>query len=253
MSKKLNLFNPLTSKIEIILSKIKISLFSYRLPKSQGEFIQTSFNRLIDSIPMFDYSNNSKLSKKGFDNFWKNWIPFREDVLEHSSHSVLEFFHMFLTEKFDEIEDIIRILAENIPNKLSIKRDFEISKEKLIKSFLNLQQILLQQFNDEIDPSQQIRNLALQRSRIRRIKTDIINKFSILFESIERNDLMNQLINIFEDLLGSISDLFNQFESMKLLKNELIKAEEQLYEMYPPSQEIEIGPIEEIISDESEK
>jgi len=246
MKNKIHLYNPISAKVDNILMVIKQSLTSFLLPSSQQDFISNSISQLMDSIPVFDYSSDkSSVSNSQFDKFWHFWMPFREVVLEHSSHSVLEFAHMFLTEKFDDIDDIIRAIAVSQPSKIPQKREYDIYREKLQKSMLALQQLLLQQFNDEVDPSLQIKNLSNQRTRIRRMKTDISNKFATLFSSIQKEDLMNQLLSIFEEILVMINDLPKQKDSIRRLRSELIIAEEHLYEMFPPSPTIDIVPIEE--------
>ena len=246
---RIQLFNPNQKKVDQAVSRVNSILTSYPIQSELLHTIRAQYSSLLDKIPMFDFGAGSQKQPDDFDPFWREWLIFRDFVIDHAQRSVVDLSLDFMNEKFDQFTEIMDDVKSKPPQKVPAFREFDKSKRNLQTAFENLMQILLEQFDGDITDDQKIRNLLLQRTKIRRIKTDVQNKFGPFFNNSQLEGASNQhqrCVQIVEEILVEINELPKQAKDMESLNDELVKAEERLLSTFPP-RNVEVPPVSEII------
>ena len=226
---KIQLFNPNVLRIEKILDRVKQTLTSFLIPSTQLDYISSSYQQLIETIPI------SESQDADFDVFWESWVPFREDAIEHCSHPVTEICQKYLDEEFDQIYNIISAVKEAIPQKMVHRKEYEETSEKLLKSIKSMQKLLSSQLNQKLETKQQIKNILLQRTKIRRLKTDIAAKYSSLFEITQKQEMQTEIVNIIDHIFNEINNLPQQDKAFLSINHDLADAEETIISQFPPT------------------
>ena len=248
-AKRIQLFNPNQVKVDQAISKLNSILTSYSIPSDVIQAIRSHFCALLDTVPMYDFGAGSQQQNADFDPFWREWLKFRGFVLDYAARSVADLSLDFMNEKFDQFTEIMDEVKSKPPQKVPAFREFDKSKKNLQTAFENLMQILLEQFDGDITDEQKIRNLMSQRTKIRRIKTDIQNKFGPFFDHSQIDGPAQhhqRCVQIVEEILVEINELQKQAKDVECLRDEIVKAEERLLHMFPP-RNVEMRPVAEIV------
>ena len=224
---KIQLFSPNVLRIEKILSRVKQTLTSFLIPSAQLDYISSSYQQLIETIPLTESQDAD------FDSFWESWVPFREDAIEHCSHPITEICHKYLEEEFEQIYGIISTVKDSIPQKMLHRKEYEETAEKLLKSIKSMEKLLYSQFKQNMDTKQTIKDLLLQRTKIRRLKTDITTKYSSIFEITQKQDLQTDFVNIIDHIFNEINNLPQQDKALQSMNNDLADAEETIISQFP--------------------
>ena len=249
-SKRVQVFNPNSIKVEQAISKLKSILTSFLMPSYFNEAILNAFSNLNTKIPKYqkvELSSFDKIKKDDeIDKFWEEWISFRDVVIKQTEPSIVSFCQMFVNEKFDQFNEIIEDLNLKPPQKMPLYREYDKAKKEIQTAFENLQQIILEQFDTDDDDDekklneQTIKNLNSQRIKIRRIKSDVANKLTPFFMNSSQEKKLaesqhNKCVSIIEEILNEIADLGKQYKQFNSIGNELYKAENKLKNDFPPN------------------
>ena len=224
-SSKVQLFNPNSLRIEKILEKVKNTLTSFPIPSTRFEFISGAYAQLIETIPLND---------SNFDAFWESWVPFREDAMEHCSHKVTEFCREFLDESFESISEMISDVSSSFPPKAIHRKEFDENVEKMKNAFSSMKNILFGKLDEDVDDKQKVKDMLMQRTKIRRLKADITSKYSSIFEVTQKSDVQSQIVSKIDEIFREINNLQVQEKAMSTIKADLSDSEEKILSMFPP-------------------
>lgn len=225
---KIQLFNPNVVKVEKIMQRVHSTLTNYLLPSVQTDFISTTYTQLIETIP----SNEDE--EQTWDLFWESWVPFREDAIEVCSQSVIDYSHDYVAECFTEIKEILNDISKMSVEGIALKRSILENIEKISKLTSNIESTLNAQYTSGADEKQKMKNLLMQRTKIRHYKTDITTGYTQFFESIQKAESQKRIIEITDNIFKNINNLPEQQKYMTNIKSDLSIAEKQLYQLYKP-------------------
>lgn len=253
-SKRVKLFNPNSSKVDQDLSRIKTILTKQLMPTSFNQQVSEAFSQLYSKIPRYESSANlPEASRVGdFDPFWKQWLIFRDQISKLTDQSIIFFYQEFMNERFDEFNEILEDLNTKPPQKVPLYREYDKSKKDIQTSFENLQQILLEQFDVDLEEDEEddkktnkrietiIKNLQSQRSKIRQIKSDVESKHRPFFTNSSQEKELSEkqhqrCVKIIDEILIKINGLPKQYHQFNSVNNELAKAEAKIKANFPPN------------------